>query len=72
MRGVSEVFSWYSRVLNLPWSGRAGCNELYYVGILAEPAVTSDFEQVGSLAWVGDEDSAEEIAGMWCDVFREC
>lgn len=47
-------------------------NELHDVGILAQPTVPGNLEEIGTFPGVGDKDSAEEVARMGGNVFGEC
>lgn len=42
-----------------------------HVVIFVQPAVTGNLKQVGTLAWIWDQDAAQEISCMWSDVFRK-
>jgi hypothetical protein len=47
------------------------CDEADNMGEIAEPAVTSNFEEIGSLPWIGNEDALQEVARMRCDILGE-
>jgi hypothetical protein len=51
--------------------GIAGGYETNNMCIICQPAVTSDFEQIGALARVGDEDPLQKVSCVRCDVFGE-
>lgn len=40
--------------------------------VIEQPAVSSDLPEVGSLSRIWDQNSSEEIASMWGNIFWEC
>jgi len=39
------------------------------VSILTQPAVSRNFEEIGTLSWIRNQDTAKQIAGVRCDIF---
>ena len=48
--------------------GTAG-DERHHVSVLAQPTMPGHLEQIGSLPWIGHEDSTQEVAGVRGHVF---
>lgn len=77
--GSPESFPTGSKAL----TGRDGCvRNVCHVGgaagdmrhdvrILTQPAVASDFEEVGTFARIGNQDSSQEVTGVRGDIFGE-
>lgn len=68
---LKRVFGWNSRVGDVGRSSGTAGDETDDVGVLAQPAVTSNLEQIRSLSWVRHQDTPEQVSGVRCDVFGE-
>jgi hypothetical protein len=68
---VVLIFGMHARVNNIGRCGCGACYETDNVGVLAQPAVTSNLKQIGTLSRVGDQDPAQEVASMRRDILGE-
>lgn len=49
----------------------SAANEANHMRVLAQPTVSCNLKQICSPSWIGDEDSPQKIASMWCYIFGE-
>lgn len=61
----------YRGIRDVPDGRRAARDMCDHMGILAQPAMTGDFEEIGSVSRIRHQNLSQKIPSMWRDIFWE-